>query len=87
VQFDSDLIVMVKDQVNKNFQEYQDKIKEVFDKKEKERFFVPEDLVLRWDAKSEELGKHRKFDPLWFGPFKISTIEGFNSFSLQNLDE
>jgi hypothetical protein len=79
-------VQQVKDQVNENFQEYQDKMKEIFDRKAKEISFLLGDFILRWDARREDPSKHGKFDPLWFGPFKIATIEGFNSFSLQNLD-
>jgi hypothetical protein len=32
--------------------------------REKERSFFLGDLVLRWDARREDPGKHRKFDPL-----------------------
>jgi hypothetical protein len=56
-------IQQVRDQVNENFQEYQDKMKEIFDRKEKERSFLLGDLVLRWDARREDPGKHGKFDP------------------------
>jgi hypothetical protein len=61
-------------------------MKAVFDKKSKEREFIPRDLVLKWEAKKEYVGKHGKFYHLWFGPFKIVAIEGRNSFSLENLN-
>ena len=32
-----------------------------------------------------EKGKHGKFDPLWFGPFKIVEQGGNNTFKLENL--
>jgi hypothetical protein len=34
----------------------------------------------------EDPRKHRNFDHLWLGPYKITTVEGNNSFSLQNLE-
>ena len=43
-------------------------------------------MVLRWDAKKEQKGKHGKFDNLWLGPFTIVNILGNNTFVLQNLD-
>ena len=52
----------------------------------KDREFLPSDLVLKWDARKEYVGKHDNFDHLWFGPFRIAGIEGKNSFLLENLD-
>jgi len=75
-----------REQVNEKFQENQDKIKVIFDKKAKNINFLLEDLVLRWDARREDLGKHGKFDNFWFGPYKITDVEGKNSFSLQTLN-
>lgn len=43
------------------------------------------DLVLKWDIWRVEKGKHGKFDPLWFGPFKIVEQGGNNTFRLENL--
>ena len=44
----------------------------MFDKKAKDIPLQPRDLVLRWDVQQEDKGKHEKFDPLWFGPFRIA---------------
>ena len=52
-------------------------------KKDKYKEFLPGDLVLKWEARKEDAGKHGKFDHLWFGPFKIAVVEGKNSFSLE----
>jgi hypothetical protein len=79
-------VQQTREQVNEKFQEYQDRMKAIFDKKAKDINFLPGDLVLRWDARREDPGKHGKFDNLWFGPYKIAAVEGKNSFSLQNLD-
>ena len=46
-----------------------------------------DDLVLRWDEKRENKGKHGKFDNIWFGPFKIVEILDDNTFVLNNLDD
>jgi len=40
-------------------------MKKIFDKGEKQEIFQINDLVLKWDAKYEEKGKHGKFDHLW----------------------
>jgi len=43
-------------------QAHQDKIKTIFDTRTKEDQFLVGDLVLRWDARKEDKGKHGKFD-------------------------
>jgi hypothetical protein len=55
-------------------------------KKDKDMEFLPGDLVLKWDARKEDVVKHGKFNHLWFGPFMIAATEGNNSFLLENLD-
>jgi len=68
-------------------QAHQDKIKTIFDRRtNKDQFFVG-DLVLRWDARKEEKGKHDKFDFLWFGTFKISQVLDNNTCILQNIED
>jgi hypothetical protein len=79
-------VQQTREQVDEKFQEYQDKMKAIFDRREKQRNFIPGDLVLRWDSRREDPGKHGKFDHLWLGPYKIVAVEGNNSFSLQNLE-
>ena len=44
------------------------------------------DMVLRWDARKEQKGKHGKFDNVWFGPFIVSKVLENNTFVLQTLD-
>lgn len=68
-------------------QAHQDKIKTIFDRKTKEEQFLEGDLVLRWDARKEDKGKHGKFYFLWFGPFKISQVLDNNTFILQNIED
>jgi hypothetical protein len=41
------------------------------------------DLVLRWDGRNQDKGKHGKFDHLWLGPFKIVAYQGNNSYMIQ----
>jgi hypothetical protein len=42
--------------------------------------------VLRWDARNEDKGKHRKFDHLWTSPFRINAYCGNNAYFLEGLD-
>jgi len=61
-------------------------MKSLFDRRAKERDFKKCDLVLRWDYRREDKGKHDKFDNLWFGPLAIVELKGNNTFVLQNLE-
>ena len=72
-------------QVNQRLAEYQEKMKNIFDQHAKDRKFQIGDMVLIWDIRRAEKGKHAKFDPLWFGPFKIMELKGNNTFILENL--
>jgi hypothetical protein len=62
------------------------KSKATFDKGTKKDVFNEGDLVLRWDARREDKAKHRKFDNLWYGPFRITKVMNNNTFLLHNLD-
>ena len=75
----------MRNQVNQRLIEYQEKMKNVFDQHAKDRKFQIGDLVLRWDIRRAEKGKHAKFDPLWFGPFKIVNQGRNNTFMLENI--
>ena len=61
-------------------------MKALFDKKIQRMEFLPSTLVLKWEARKEDAGKHGKFDHLWFRPFKIAAAERKSSFSMENLD-
>jgi len=61
-------------------------MKSLFHRKAKDRESLPDNLVLKWDARKEDSAKHGKFDHIWYGPFKITAPEGKNSFLLENLD-
>jgi hypothetical protein len=50
--------------VDDKLQKYQNNMKVLFNKKSKDREFLPRDLVLKWDARKEDVGKHDKFDHL-----------------------
>jgi hypothetical protein len=73
-------------EVDEKLQKYQDNMKTLFDQKAKDREFLPSDLVLKWEAKKEDVEKHGKFDQIWCGPYKISNFEGNKTFLLENID-
>lgn len=52
-----------RNKVRENLVTSQEKMKSIFDRKAKEIIFQTGDLVLRWDTRREEKGKHGKFDP------------------------
>lgn len=66
---------------------YKDKVKVVFDKRSKQNLFQVDDMVLRWDVRRQDKGKHGKFDNLWFDPFRMTEDLGNNAFVLKNLDD
>jgi hypothetical protein len=53
-------------------------MKALFDRKAKDREFLPGDLVLKWDDRKKDSAKHGKFDHIWYGPFKVTALEGKN---------
>jgi hypothetical protein len=64
----------------------QEKIKNTFDHKTKERNFTEGDLILLWDKRREKPGMHKKFDSLWAGPYKILSCAGRNYFNLETME-
>ena len=50
--------------------------------KENPNDFQQGDLVLKWDARHEDKGKHGKFEHLWKGPYEISENHGNNFYNL-----
>lgn len=63
----------------------QERIKKIYYRKAKANKFQIEDIVLKWDTRNEDKGKHGKFDNLWKGPFRIATYRGQNSFLLKEM--
>ena len=63
---------------------HQQKVKQLFDKRSKDKKLQVGDLVLKWDARRED--SHGKFDSLWTGPFRIDEALDNNTFWLQNFD-
>jgi len=64
----------------------QEGIKRIYDKRTKEYYFELGDLVLKWDSRNENKGKHEKIDSLWKGPYTIQAFRGNNAFFLKNGD-
>ena len=58
----------------------------MFDKRAKSDSISLGDMVLKWDAKYEDKGKHGKFDELWKGPYSICSFSGRNAYFLEDLE-
>ena len=52
----------------------------MFDKRAKLDSFNIGDLVLKWDAKYEDKGKHGKLDELWKIPYCICSFSRINAY-------
>jgi len=74
------------EEVCQNTFKLQERIKKIYDRKAKAEKFQIEDIVLKWDARKEEKGKHGKFEHLWKGPYKIAAYRGQNVFLLQEMN-
>jgi hypothetical protein len=61
-------------------------MKKSFDKHAKQEEFCVDDLVLKWDARNEDKGKHGKFDHLWSRPFRIDLYHRNNAYLLEELN-
>jgi hypothetical protein len=79
-------VQQVRDQVQLKSQAHQERMKEIFDKRTKERRFMIGDLVLKWDAIREAKGKHGKFNNLWLGPFHMLQHKTTTHMNLAQLD-
>ena len=66
-------------------QKLQLQVKTLYDKRIVSKKFEFEDLVLMWNARIEEKGKHGKFDPIWLGPYLIETSWGEDAYLLKDL--
>ena len=65
-------VQQVREEVFGKAQIFQDKVKRIFDKKAKPNDFQQGDLVLKWDARYEDKGKHGNFYYLWKGPCQVA---------------
>ena len=61
-------------------------MKKLFNKRTKENNFQVGNIVLKWDSRREEKGKHGNFENLWKGPFIIHVERGHNAFFLKELN-
>ena len=75
-----------REEVFQSTSKLQEKIKKIYDRKAKAEKFQLDDVVLKWDARNEEKGKHGKFENLWKGPFKIAPYRGQNAFLLKEMN-
>ena len=48
----------IREDVYHKSQKFQEKMKDIFDRKVKKDDFHPRDLVLKWDARIKDKGKH-----------------------------
>ena len=60
-------------------------MKHLFDRITIERKFEPYDMVLMWNARLKDKGKHGKFDPMWLGPYLLDSSKGEDSYVLKEL--
>lgn len=65
---------------------FQEKMKNLFDKRVKIDDFQLGDSVLKWESRIEEKGKHGKFDHIWQVRYKIYALSGRNAYFLSDLD-
>eukprot|EP00253_Pinus_taeda_P021772 PITA_21772 len=75
-----------REEVFQNTSKLEEKIKKIYDRKAKADKFQLEEVVLKWDARNEEKGKHGKFENIWKGPFKIVAYHGQNAFLLKEMN-
>ena len=75
-----------REQIFDRKQLFQDKMKEIFDRRTKIDDFQIGDVVLQWDVPCKEKGKNGKFDHLWKVLYNISTFRGKNAYVLEEME-
>ena len=60
-------------------------MKHLYEKRDIERKFEIGDMILMWNAKLEDKGKHGKFDQIWLGTYCICDTNGEDSYFLKDL--
>lgn len=60
-------------------------MKYFYDKRALDRMFQAEELILLWNARPEDKGKHGKFDPIWLGPYLIHDNKVEDSYFIREL--
>eukprot|EP00253_Pinus_taeda_P012549 PITA_12549 len=74
-----------REEVFQNTFKLQERIKKIYDRKAKRDKFEIEDIVLEWDVRNKDKGKHGKFENIWKGPFRITAYRGQNAFLLKDM--
>ncbi|XP_059078095.1 uncharacterized protein LOC131876669 [Cryptomeria japonica] len=64
----------------------QQKNKYLFDKKASKRKFEINDLVLLWNDRAQDKGKHGNFEALWLGPFVVVEKNSEDSYFLMDIN-
>ena len=59
--------------------------KQLYDKRETVKKIESDDLVLMWNARLEDKGKHEKFDPIRLGPYLVDSSWGEDSYFIKEL--
>lgn len=60
--------------------------KYLFDKRTTTRKFQIGNMVLQWNAREQDKGKHKNFESLWIGPFIVFDVNGKYSYFLQRMN-
>ena len=60
-------------------------MKYLYEKKAIDRKLELDDMVLMWNARLEDKGKHGKFDPIWLGPYLVDSKWKDDSYFLKEL--
>ena len=75
-----------REEVYNSNEQSQNIIKNTFDKKVKEENFQIQDVVLKWEGRIENKGKHSKFENIWKVPFRVAAFHGNNTYILKEMD-
>lgn len=59
--------------------------KNLYDKRTTVRIFNIDDVVLMWNVRLEDKGKHKKLHPIWLGPYLVNTKWQSDSYILKYL--
>ena len=66
-------------------QRLQLQVKALYDRRTVSKKFESGDLVLMWNTRLQDKGKHGKFDPIWLGPYLIESLWGDDSYFVKDL--
>lgn len=60
-------------------------VKDLYDIKTAIKKFEVDGMVLMWNDRSKEKGKHKNFDPIWLGPYIFDIKWGEDSYLLRDI--